>query len=326
LIKKEYGYDDALLSLQNDINDLETKNGTLKREINNLTVSLAKTQSKLNDSIRKNYDLEGNNVELKAQLQQTIAKIETFNSTQHNITLIEQKHKENINKMNNIIEELMSQVEFKTKKEVESLKSLYNSNIKKLIEECSSLDSDRNTKASQIEKLQRAKRLVESDLKAIKNEQLIQTEKENNKLEDLHRRICLIEKSRDEVASKLIEKENENKHLKVQYENERRVCEETILKFTSFGHKSSNEVEKLSDENKKTLEQLELIKEQLKQTQLDNESIQKKLNKQIQLKENELNSLKLNNLNKIEIIEKTTSNRMSELRLLLDQQQRMSNK
>jgi hypothetical protein len=25
LIKKEYGYDDALISLQNDINDLETK-------------------------------------------------------------------------------------------------------------------------------------------------------------------------------------------------------------------------------------------------------------------------------------------------------------
>ncbi len=25
MIKKEYGYDDALLSLQNDINDLETK-------------------------------------------------------------------------------------------------------------------------------------------------------------------------------------------------------------------------------------------------------------------------------------------------------------
>ena len=56
------------------------------------------------------------------------------------IKLLEQKNKEDNERLSNTIAELMDVATEKTRSEVEVLKKIYNSNIEKLIEECSILE------------------------------------------------------------------------------------------------------------------------------------------------------------------------------------------
>ena len=54
---------------------------------------------------------------------------------------MDQKHKEEHDKLHSVISELMDEAANKTKQEVDSLKRIYNANLEKLIEECNSLES-----------------------------------------------------------------------------------------------------------------------------------------------------------------------------------------
>ena len=53
---------------------------------------------------------------------------------------VEQKHKEEHDKLHNFIPELMDEAANKTKQEVDSLRRIYNANLEKLIEECNCLE------------------------------------------------------------------------------------------------------------------------------------------------------------------------------------------
>lgn len=55
MIRKEFGYDDALISLQNDISELETRVLTLGKENQHLRDSLHDSQSKIIQSNKHKY-------------------------------------------------------------------------------------------------------------------------------------------------------------------------------------------------------------------------------------------------------------------------------
>ena len=60
-----------------------------------------------------------------------------------------------------------SDATLKTKLEVESLRKIYNANLEKLIDECNFLETDRNNKASQLEKCLRVKKQLEQEIENV---------------------------------------------------------------------------------------------------------------------------------------------------------------
>lgn len=95
------------------------------------------------------------------------------------------KHREEHDKLHNVISELMDEAALKTKQELESLRRIYNANIEKLIEECNALElvitllinihsfqvlywfKDRNNKDTQLEKAMRIKRSLEQEMERV---------------------------------------------------------------------------------------------------------------------------------------------------------------
>ncbi len=85
--------------------------------------------------------MENKNNELKSQLDESLLKLTRLESNNQNVTYLEQKQKQDHDKLHEIIGELMNEAALKTKQEVESLRKIYNANIEKLIEECNILET-----------------------------------------------------------------------------------------------------------------------------------------------------------------------------------------
>lgn len=188
LIQKEYGYDDALISLQNDINDLETKYIyyyfyfkivlTVSNEKFPRSISLKKDnqyykdvfqelQGKIHDQTKTITDMERRNSNIKQQLEDSIQTCRNLKTESSNIRMSEQKIKEENTKLGRAIEELMEEAALKTRKEVSELKKIYNANLEKLINECNILETDHSNKEAQLEKMVRAKKSLEQELEKV---------------------------------------------------------------------------------------------------------------------------------------------------------------
>ena len=83
--------------------------------------------------------------------------------------MIDQQYKQDNERLQEIIAALMDEATLKTKLEVESLRKIYNANLEKLIDECNFLETDRNNKASQLEKCLRVKKQLEQEIENVNN-------------------------------------------------------------------------------------------------------------------------------------------------------------
>ena len=81
--------------------------------------------------------------------------------------MIDQQYKQDNERLQEIIAALMDEATLKTKLEVESLRKIYNANLEKLIDECNFLETDRNNKASHLEKCLRVKKQLEQEIENV---------------------------------------------------------------------------------------------------------------------------------------------------------------
>ena len=81
--------------------------------------------------------------------------------------MIDQQYKQDNERLQEIIAALMDEAALKTKFEVESLRKIYNTNLEKLIDEVSFLESDRNNKTNQLDKCLRAKKALEQEIENV---------------------------------------------------------------------------------------------------------------------------------------------------------------
>jgi hypothetical protein len=98
------------------------------------------------------------------------------------------------------------------------------------------------------------------------------------------------------------------------------------MDFTEKSHKTSREIEKLTDEQAKSLAEMDELRNKISLLQAEKNSLQKSLTKEIQMRENESKIKETDHLNRVKNLEDNHSRAMFELRQLLNMQQRMSNK
>ncbi|XP_034878970.1 sodium channel and clathrin linker 1 isoform X4 [Mirounga leonina] len=211
------------------------------------------------------------------------------------------------------------------KNQVTSTRKQYNVQISRLKEELSALQMECAEKQGQIERAIREKKAVEGELEKIYHEGRV-NQSDYRKLEEMHQRCLVAERSKDDLQLRLKTAENKIKQLEINSSEEISRCQEMIQKLQNIleserencGFVSEQRL-KLQQEN----EQLQKETEDLRKLALE---AQKKAKLKISTMEHEF-SIREHGF-EVQLRELEDSNRNStvELRHLLVTQQKAANR
>uniref|UniRef100_A0A667HI06 Sodium channel and clathrin linker 1 n=1 Tax=Lynx canadensis TaxID=61383 RepID=A0A667HI06_LYNCA len=298
---REEASDRRLQQLQSSIKQLETRLCVAMQEATQLRAQKTHLEKQTRELQAKCNELENEKYEAIVRARNSMQLLEEAN-LQKNQALLEEKQKEeDIEKMKETVSRLVQDVTLRTRKE-----------------ECAE-------KQSQIERAIREKKAVEEELEKIYHEGRV-NESDYRKLEEMHQRCLVAERSKDDLQLRLKTAENKIKQLEINSSEEISRCQEMIQKLQNLleserencGFVSEQRL-KLQQEN----EQLQKETEDLRKIALE---AQKKAKLKISTLEHEF-SIKEHGF-EVQLREMEDSNRNStvELRHLLVTQQKVANR
>nr|XP_060511799.1 sodium channel and clathrin linker 1 [Panthera onca] len=322
---REEASDRRLQQLQSSIKQLETRLCVAMQEATQLRAQKTHLEKQTRELQAKCNELENEKYEAIVRARNSMQLLEEAN-LQKNQALLEEKQKEeDIEKMKETVSRLVQDVTLRTRKEVASTRKQYNVQISRLTEELSALQMECAEKQSQIERAIREKKAVEEELEKIYHEGRV-NESDYRKLEEMHQRCLVAERSKDDLQLRLKTAENKIKQLEINSSEEISRCQEMIQKLQNLleserencGFVSEQRL-KLQQEN----EQLQKETEDLRKIALE---AQKKAKLKISTMEHEF-SIKEHGF-EVQLREMEDSNRNStvELRHLLVTQQKVANR
>ncbi|XP_062055072.1 sodium channel and clathrin linker 1 [Lepus europaeus] len=322
---REEASDRRLQQLQSSIKQLETRLCVSIEEANQLRAEKTHLEKQTRELQAKCSELENENYEAIIRARNSMQLLEEANLQKSQALLEEKQKEEDIEKMKGTISRLLQDAALRTSKEVTNTKKQYNVQISRLTEEISALQMECAEKQSQIERVIKGKKAVEEELEKIYREGRV-NESDYRKLEEMHQRCLVAERSRDDLQLRLKRAENRLKQLEMNSSEKISRSQEMIQKLQntlesereSCGFVSEQRL-KLQQEN----EQLQKETEELRRIALD---AQKKAKLKISTMEYEF-SLKERGF-EVQLREMEDSNRNStaELRHLLAAQQKAANR
>ncbi|XP_045736414.1 sodium channel and clathrin linker 1 isoform X1 [Mirounga angustirostris] len=322
---REEASDRRLQQLQFSIKQLETRLCVAIQEATQLRAQKTHLEKQTRELQAKCNELESEKYEAIVRARNSMQLLEEAN-LQKNQALLEEKQKEeNIEKMKETVSRLMQDAAIRTRKEVTSTRKQYNIQISRLKEELSALQMECAEKQGQIERAIREKKAVEGELEKIYHEGRV-NQSDYRKLEEMHQRCLVAERSKDDLQLRLKTAENKIKQLEINSSEEISRCQEMIQKLQNIleserencGFVSEQRL-KLQQEN----EQLQKETEDLRKLALE---AQKKAKLKISTMEHEF-SIREHGF-EVQLRELEDSNRNStvELRHLLVTQQKAANR
>ncbi|XP_032713600.1 sodium channel and clathrin linker 1 isoform X3 [Lontra canadensis] len=297
---REEASDRRLQQLQSSIKQLETRLCVAIQEADQLRTQKAHLENQTRELQAKCNELENEKYEAIVRARNSMQLLEEAN-LQKNQALLEEKQKEqDTEKLKEMVSRVVQDVAIRTRKEVASARKLYNIQISRLTEELSALQM-----------IYHEGRVNESDYR---------------KLEEMHQRCLLAERSKDDLQLRLKTAEKKIKQLEINSSEEISRCQEMIQKLQNVleserencGFVSEQRL-KLQQEN----EQLQKETEDLRKIALE---AQKKAKLKISTMEHEF-SIREHGF-EVQLRELEDSNRNStvELRHLLVTQQKAANR
>ncbi|XP_030884631.1 sodium channel and clathrin linker 1 isoform X1 [Leptonychotes weddellii] len=322
---REEASDRRLQQLQSSIKQLETRLCVAIQEATQLRAQKTHLEKQTRELQAKCNELENEKYEAIVRARNSMQLLEEAN-LQKNQALLEEKQKEeNIEKMKETVSRLVQDAAIRTRKEVASTRKQYNVQISRLKEELSALQMECAEKQGQIERAIREKKAVEGELEKIYHEGRV-NQSDYRKLEEMHQRCLVAERSKDDLQLRLKTAENKIKQLEINSSEEISRCQEMIQKLQNIleserencGFVSEQRL-KLQQEN----EQLQKETEDLRKLALE---AQKKAKLKISTMEHEF-SIREHGF-EVQLRELEDSNRNStvELRHLLVTQQKAANR
>uniref|UniRef100_A0A7N5JGP6 Sodium channel and clathrin linker 1 n=1 Tax=Ailuropoda melanoleuca TaxID=9646 RepID=A0A7N5JGP6_AILME len=297
---REEASDRRLQQLQSSIKQLETRLCVAIQEATQLRAQKTHLEKQTRELQAKCNELENEQYEAIVRARNSMRLLEEAN-LQKNQALLEEKQKEkDIEKMKETISRLLQDAAIRTRKEVASTRKQCNIQISRLTEELSALQM-----------IYREGRVNEGDYR---------------KLEEMHQRCLVAERSKDDLQLRLKTAENKIKQLEINSSEEISRCQEMIQKLQNVleserencGFVSEQRL-KLQQEN----EQLQKETEDLRKIALE---AQKKAKLKISTMEHEF-SIREHGF-EVQLRELEDSNRNStvELRHLVVTQQKAANR
>ncbi|KAK2178692.1 hypothetical protein NP493_533g00031 [Ridgeia piscesae] len=226
-------------------------------------------------------------------------------------------------RMKTTIQRLIVQAAARTRSEVDLVRKQCNENLSRLMEELENLEMINGERQAQIDRAMREKRAVEAELEKLYQEGLVQGNLDMSSKEDLVRRACNAERSRDEAITKLDSMRNEMDRLKNTAREQKEALKIELNTLHDRLNHMTQEFELGAEERVNLVEQIDQLKrnEILLKQERDNAS--RKLTKQLAVMQTEMMQQTREFEVKHQTVEDSHRLTMVDLRDMLSSQQRM---
>lgn len=322
---REEASDRRLQQLQSSIKQLEMRLHLSTQEATQLREEKAHLEKQSRELQVKCNELQSEKYEAIIRARDSIQLLEEAN-LQRNQALLEEKQKEeDIEKMKESFSRIVQESAIRTRKEVENTRKQYNIQISRLAAELSALQTECAEKQGQIERAIREKRAVEEELEKIYHEGRI-NESDYRKLEEMHQRCLVADRSKDDLQLRLRTAENKLKQLEINSSEELSRCQEMIQKLQKVLESERENCGFVSEERLRLQQENEQLQKQVEELRKIALEAQKQAKLKISTMEHEF-SIKEHGF-EVQLREMEDSNRNStvELRHLLVTQQKAANR
>lgn len=322
---REEASDRRLQQLQSSIKQLEIRLCVTIQEANQLRTENTHLEKQTRELQAKCNELEKERYEAIVRARNSMQLLEEANLQKSQALLEEKQKEEDIEKMKETVSRFVQDATVRTKKEVANTKKQCNIQISRLTEELSALQMECAEKQGQIERVIKEKKAVEEELEKIYREGR-GNESDYRKLEEMHQRFLVSERSKDDLQIRLTRAENRIKQLEID-------SSEEISRYQEMIQKIQNVLESERENCGLVSEQRLKLQQENKQLRKETESLrkialeaQKKAKLKISTMEHEF-SVKERGF-EVQLREMEDSNRNSivELRHLLETQQKAANR
>ncbi|XP_063494265.1 sodium channel and clathrin linker 1 isoform X7 [Symphalangus syndactylus] len=322
---REEASDRRLQQLQSSIKQLEIRLCVTIQEANQLRTENTHLEKQTRELQAKCNELENERYEAIIRARNSMQLLEEANLQKSQALLEEKQKEEDIEKMKETVSRFVQDATIRTKKEVANTKKQCNIQISRLTEELSALQMECAEKQGQIERVIKEKKAVEEELEKIYREGR-GNESDSRKLEEMHQRFLVSERSKDDLQLRLTRAENRIKQLEID-------SSEEISRYQEMIQKLQNVLESERENCGLVSEQRLKLQQENKQLRKETESLrkialeaQKEAKVKISTMEHEF-SIKEHGF-EVQLREMEDSNRNSivELRHLLATQQKAANR
>ncbi|XP_011919019.1 PREDICTED: sodium channel and clathrin linker 1 isoform X3 [Cercocebus atys] len=322
---REEASDRRLQQLQSCIKQLEIRLCVTIQEANQLRTENTHLEKQTRELQAKCNELEKERYEAIVRARNSMQLLEEAHLQKSQALLEEKQKEEDIEKMKETVSRFVQDATIRTKKEVANTKKQCNIQISRLTEELSALQMECAEKQGQIERVIKEKKAVEEELEKIYREGR-GNESDYRKLEEMHQRFLVSERSKDDLQIRLTRAENRIKQLEID-------SSEEISRYQEMIQKIQNVLESERENCGLVSEQRLKLQQENKQLRKETESLrkialeaQKKAKLKISTMEHEF-SVKERGF-EVQLREMEDSNRNSivELRHLLETQQKAANR
>ncbi|XP_073197218.1 sodium channel and clathrin linker 1 isoform X3 [Lepidochelys kempii] len=348
--EREEASDKRLQQLQSSIKQLETRLCVAVQDSEQLRTERTALEKQTRELQAKCADLEEEKYDAIVKVRDSMQLLEEAN-LQKNQALLREKQKEGeIENMKEAISQLVQDAAARTKKEVENARKHYNIQISRLTEELSALQmvlprgilyvlnlitlqgiyhpdftEECGDKQSQIERAIREKRAVEEELEKIYREGR-GSECDYRKLEELHQRCLIAERTKDDLQLCLQAAQNKIKQLEMNSEEEISRCQEMVCKLQSILDSERENSGSISEQRLKLHQENEQLRKEGEDLRKLVMEAQQKAKLKISTMEHE-HSVKEHGFEvRLKEMEVTNRNSTVELRRLLVAQQKATNR
>nr|XP_025123855.1 sodium channel and clathrin linker 1 isoform X3 [Bubalus bubalis]XP_025123856.1 sodium channel and clathrin linker 1 isoform X3 [Bubalus bubalis] len=322
---REEASDRRLQQLQSSIKQLEARLSVAVQEATQIRAERTHLEEQTRALQAKCSELEDEKYEAIVRARNSMQLLEEAN-LQKNQALLEEKQKqEAIEEMKKTVSQIVKDASLRTRTAIINTRKQYNIQISQLTEELSALQMECAEKQDQIERAIREKKAVEEELEKIYREGRI-NENDYRKLEEMHQRCLVAERSKDDLQLRLKTAENKIKQLEINSSEEISRCQEMIQKLQNILESERESCGFVSEQRLKLQQENEQLQKQTEDLRKIALEVQKKAKLKISTMEHEF-SIKEHAF-EVQLREMEDSNRNStvELRHLLATTQKAANR
>ncbi|XP_069098262.1 sodium channel and clathrin linker 1 isoform X4 [Pleurodeles waltl] len=322
---REEASDRRLQQLQTAVTQLEARLRVAAQDAEQLRSERTSLEKQIGELQAKCAELEEEKYVAVERVRDSMQLLEEANLQKDEALLKERQKEAEIEKMKEALVQIIQEAAVRTRKEVENARKDYNVQIFRITEELSALQMECGDKQSQIERAIREKRAAEEELEKVYREGR-ENDGDVRKLEVLHQRCLLAERSKDDLQISLQTAKNKVKQLEINFEEEVSRCQERIQKLQKTLESERENSTSVSEERLKLQQQNEKLRKEVEEWKKTGMEAQQKAKFQICTMQHEY-SVKEQGF-EIQLKELEDSNRSSanELRRLLMAQQKATNR
>lgn len=323
VIFKEGITDSKVNELKRIMDDRKRRISSLENEVDEHRREKQALEVRITEMQKRSSDVANREMEAVAQMREAVQMVETAALEKEQAEVALQQKEEELEQLRDVINKLINEAGARTRQEVDQVRSQCNERIQKLTEEVHALEMDNSEKRDSLEKAIRDKRAAESELEKVYKDGINQMNKDQGSFENMNKRAINAERARDD-ANMLVETLQHK--LKREEMNAQQLKEQLEGQLNNYRERMSSlqqEFENVNDDRIRLLDEIDEIKKKLQTAQQEKEAAHRKYQKEITIYEQDHN-MKLRDFEvKLQSTEDVNRHAMSELRKLLNGQQRM---